>query len=202
MATSTQKTFNSFSGIDITAVFAGDPIGSLQAISYSINREKAAIYTMGRATPRAFSRGKRMIAGSLVFILFDQNPVINHFSKARFLGDVGEDVYQTGTSNRSSMNGSAADVQLQSGDFEKQVLMKPTYVDQIPPFDVVLSAANEYGERASMRIVGVELMNENSGFSIDDIVVEQQYTYIALDITGWQKDDDTSNGMATVGAKL
>ena len=197
----TQKTFNSFSGIDITAVFAGNPIGSLQAISYSINREKAAIYTMGRATPRAFSRGKRMIAGSLVFILFDQNPVINHFSGARFLGDVGEDVYQTRKPETRSQNGSAGDVQLQ-GDFEKQILMKPTYVDQIPPFDVVLSAANEYGERASMRIIGVELMNENSGFSIDDIVVEQQYTYIALDITGWQKDDSSETDKATVGARL
>lgn len=191
------KTFNSFSGVDITAVFAGQPIGSIQAISYSINREKAAIYTMGRANPRAFSRGKRMIAGSLVFILFDSNPVISHFDGARFMGDVGENVFQT---KEASGLGSGNDP-IGSDGFEQQNAMRPTYVDQIPPFDVVLSASNEYGQRASMSIIGVELMNENSGFSIDDIVVEQQYTYIAIDITGWAKEERKS-GEITVGAKI
>lgn len=194
----TQKTFNSFSGVDITAVFAGSPIGTIQAISYSINREKAAIYTMGRANPRAFSRGKRMIAGSLVFILFDENPVLKHFNDkgAKFLGDVGEDVYVQSSS--LGMNNDTSDIQL-SGNFERQNPMKPNYVDQIPPFDVVLSAANEYGEKASMKIIGVELMNENSGFSIDDIVVEQQYTYIAIDITAWTAETDEVK--ASLGAQ-
>jgi hypothetical protein len=190
------KTFNSFSGIDITAVFNGSSIGTLQAISYSINREKAAIYTMGRANPRAFSRGKRMIAGSLVFILFDTNPMISHFSGARFLGDVDENLQGFGTGA-----GDAAVADGANGFQETQIAMRASYVDQIPPFDVVLAAANEYGERASMKIVGVELMNENSGFSIDDIVVEQQYTYIAIDITPWVAEKNESE-KATLGAKV
>jgi len=177
------KTYTSFAGIDITAVFNGNPIGTLQAISYSVNREKAAIYTMGRANPRAFSRGKRMIAGSLVFILFDRNPLLQHFDKARFLGDVDENVH----GDQSTDNGAANQL---DGVLEKQLPMKPNYVDQIPPFDVILSAANEYGERASMKIIGIELMNENSGFSIDDIVVEQQFTYVATDIVGWKPEDN------------
>jgi len=189
------KTFNSFSGIDITAVFNGVAIGTLQAISYSINREKAAIYTMGRSNPRAFSRGKRMIAGSLVFILFDENPLLSHFSGAKFLGDVDENLHGLAKDDDSIEQAG------QSGFQEKQIAMKAAYVDQIPPFDVVLAAANEYGERASMKIVGVELMNENSGFSIDDIVVEQQYTYIAVDITGWEPESSESE-KATLGAKL
>jgi hypothetical protein len=195
----TQKTFNSFSGVDITAVFAGRPIGTIQAISYSINREKAAIYTMGRANPRAFSRGKRMIAGSLVFILFDANPVLSHFSGAQFLGDVGENIYQTGD---SAGLGTSSDPLDAGSIFETQSPMRPNYVDQIPPFDVVLSAANEYGEKASMKIIGVELMNENSGFSIDDIVVEQQYTYIAIDITGWKADDGAEKDKASIGPSI
>ena len=43
------------------------------------------------------------------------------------------------------------------------------YVDQIPPFDVVIVAANEYGKAATMRIYGIEILNEGSGFSIDDL---------------------------------
>ena len=42
----------------------------LQAISYAITREKAPIYTMGSADPRAYSRNKRGIAGNLVWINF------------------------------------------------------------------------------------------------------------------------------------
>lgn len=179
---STKRTFNSFSGADITAVFSGQSIGTIQALSYSIQREKAAIYTMGSANPRAFSRGKRMIAGSLIFILFDANPILSHFGGAKFLADSEELSFE-----QKFGNGLNLDAATDESGFESHELATPTYVDQIPPFDVVISAVNEYGARASMTLVGVELMNENSGFSIDDIVVEQQYTFIATGITAWKK---------------
>ena len=35
--------------------------------------EKAPLYTLGNANPRSFSRGKRGIAGSMVFTLFDRS---------------------------------------------------------------------------------------------------------------------------------
>lgn len=181
------RTFNSFSGADITAVFAGQSIGTIQAISYSIQREKAAIFTMGSANPRAFSRGKRMIAGSLIFILFDANPVISHFSSAKFLADTEELSFE-----ENFGNGLNANVATDAEGFESHSLATPTYVDQIPPFDVVISAVNEYGAKANMTITGVELMNENSGFSIDDIVVEQQYTFIATGVTPWSAKEKES----------
>lgn len=177
----TNRTFNSFSGSDITAVFAGQTIGTIQALSYSIQREKAAIYTMGSANPRAFSRGKRMIAGSLIFILFDANPILSHFGGAKFLADAEELQFE-----QKFGNGLNANVSVDDEGFESHELATPTYVDQIPPFDVVISAVNEYGARANMTITGVELMNENSGFSIDDIVVEQQYTFICTNVSGWK----------------
>jgi hypothetical protein len=177
----TNRTFNSFSGSDITAVFAGQTIGTIQALSYSIQREKAAIYTMGSANPRAFSRGKRMIAGSLIFILFDANPILTHFKGAKFLADAEELGFE-----QKFGNGLNANATVDEEGFESHELATPTYVDQIPPFDVVISAVNEYGARANMTILGVELMNENSGFSIDDIVVEQQYTFICTGVSGWK----------------
>ena len=59
--------YNSFSGVDIKAVFGSQILGELQAISYSISREKAPLYTMGSADCRSYSRGKRGIAGTLIF---------------------------------------------------------------------------------------------------------------------------------------
>ena len=41
------KTFTSFAGADIVATINGIVIGELQAITYSVTREKAPIYCMG-----------------------------------------------------------------------------------------------------------------------------------------------------------
>ena len=73
------KTYTSFSGCDIVASFNGKVIGELQGITYSVSREKAPIYTMGSAEPRSFSRGKRGIAGSLVFTVFNRDALIEEF---------------------------------------------------------------------------------------------------------------------------
>ena len=53
------KTYNSFSGVDMVVTFGGKILGELQGISYTIQREKAPIYSMGEADPRSFSRSKR-----------------------------------------------------------------------------------------------------------------------------------------------
>lgn len=53
-----QKTFTSFSGANIIPMFNEKVIGECQAITFSVTREKAPIYTFGSADPRSFSRGK------------------------------------------------------------------------------------------------------------------------------------------------
>jgi hypothetical protein len=63
------------------------------------------------------------------------------------------------------------------------------YVDQILPFDIAIVAANEYGQSAQMRLYGCEILNEGSGFSIDDIVIENQMTYVCRTILPWRSID-------------
>ena len=181
-------TFNSFSGIDITPIFQGLPIGEIQAVSYSINREKAPIYTMGSANPRSFSRGKRGIAGSLIFIVFDRHALLAEMKQlgAKFSADTDE----TGIAPRVFRAAGGEDPPQEAGEETfGQTSHAPWYVDQIPPFEIVLAASNELGATATMGIYGVEILNENSGFSIDDIVTEQQYTYIARNVTPWVVND-------------
>lgn len=187
------QTYNSYSGVDITPIFQGVPIGEIQAISYSINREKAPIYTMGSANPRSFSRGKRGIAGSLIFIVFDTNALLDQMVARGAL--FAADTTEVGiVPNRATLAASAQPPQnstLTDANFGKEV-EAPWYTDQIPPFDIVLAAANEYGAMASMAIYGAEILNENSGVSIDDIVTEQQFTYIARQLTAWQINTENS----------
>lgn len=202
--------YNSFSGVDIKAVFAGKAIGSLQGISYSVSREKAPIYTMGSPDPRAFARGKRGIAGSLVFIQFDTEPLLyemtnpaNGGESVTFISDTDDlrpefvagspttDFITTGVTpvGAASVNAVGNPVGLQESDISTvtgdQQAAVPWLADQLPPFDVVLSAANEYGGLAVMKILGCEIMNGGYGVSVDDIVSEHSYTYIAMGLVPW-----------------
>lgn len=203
-----QKTFNSFSGVDITPIFQGKPIGEIQAISYSINREKAPVYTMGKADPRSFARGKRGIAGSLIFIVFDKHSLLDRFKSAQFSADKDEKGIRNQVGAAGALIGdftAGADTLFTQGQADSsfnQELVNPWYADQIPPFDIVLAAANEYGAQSVMKIFGVELLNENSGVSIDDIVTEQQYTYIARSITPWYYDDQTESNVKKIKASI
>jgi len=226
------RSYNSFSGLDMRATFGHAIIGELQGISYSITREKAPIYTMGSADPRAFSRGKRGIAGSLIFIMFDRHALLEQMRVAgvtfqsdkddirpNFRRDDSDPLNLSLTSasaRRAETPIGGAGVGLSAAQRAQQESASPAgdagadqeqalpwYSDQIPPFDITLSAANEYGALAVMRIFGVEILNEGYGVSIDDLVSEQQMTYVARTILPWQyinNEQATQTGLAPSGA--
>ncbi|MBV9074374.1 MAG: hypothetical protein JOZ10_12125 [Acidobacteria bacterium] len=166
--------------------------------SYSITREKAPIYTMGSPDPRSYSRNKRGIAGSLVWINFDRHALLNLFKLAqgKFVADVDEirpqftdstvDGQAVFTSSivRSigpSVGSTISQIDLQSltevgGNTQ---LATPWYSDQILPFDITIAGANEYGACAAAKIFGIEILNEGQGMSIDDVVNDMQATFVA-----------------------
>jgi hypothetical protein len=48
------------------------------------------------------------------------------------------------------------------------------------PFNVTLAGANEYGAMCASKILGIEILNEGSGISVDDAVTESQATFVAV----------------------
>ncbi len=64
------------------------------------------------------------------------------------------------------------------------------FVDQIPRFDVVLSAANEYGAVANAVLKGVTISNFGTTMSVDDMYMESTYTYVAEQF--WPFVEDTA----------
>ena len=186
------RSYNSFSGVDIKATFGGKVIGELQGISYSVTREKAPIYTMGSADPRSFSRGKRGIAGTLIFTVFDRSALLEIF---KALEDKSGWFYAHDTDVQKRTAEEAKGDQVWQDVNTDNSWQSPWYTDQIPPFDIVLTAANEYGQVAKMSVCGVEILNEGSGMSIDDIVTEQQMTFVAREINPWNasSSDVSSN---------
>lgn len=57
------------------------------------------------------------------------------------------------------------------------------YADMIPPFDVTLTFANEYGQAAFQKIYDLDILDESSGVSVDSIVMERQMSYVARRIS-------------------
>lgn len=195
--------YNSFAGVDIQAVIGSVPVVGIQGVSYQVQREKAPLYVMGKKDPVAFARGKRAIAGSLVFMQFDSEPVLRILGNQTFLAGIdelrpeynsNETVPVAGTTvtpagGTLSVNAPGNTVENQQSNISSagsdRIAANPWLADQCLPFDIVLSAANEYGHLAIMKILGVELLNQGYGVSVDDIVSEHSYTFVASGIMPW-----------------
>ena len=194
------RTYTAFSGCDVKAVFHNQVVAEIQGISYSVTREKAPVYTMGQSDPRAFSRGKRGIAGSLIFTVFDRHVLHSIINQSRYMAKF-DDIRNPEETVLAvhEISGISPNVAL---GFE---LRKAVYSDQVPPFDVTLSAGNEYGQIATMKIYGVEILNEGSGLSIDDIINEAQMTFVARSLTPWipvESENNPAQDLAAIGSTV
>ena len=186
------KTYSTFGGSDIVCSFDDVVIGECQAITYSITREKVAVYTLGSAEPRSFSRGKRGIAGNLVFIVFNRDALLSSLGDRKISKYKGNDVvtilneYDTRFLSMDKwddyMTNAALDNAGQPDEYTNALVndqAQPIYADELLPFDITISCANEYGQRAVTVIYGVEILNEGVGFSIDSPTSERAYTFVA-----------------------
>lgn len=208
------KTYTTFGGCDIVPTFNGKVIGEIQAITYSLTREKVPVYTMGSAEPRSFSRGKRGIAGNLVFISFNRDALLAE------LGDKSISKYKANDPAWLKDQGAAQFISIEQwdaymsnlatsegGNGEDNVIgftrnlvtddAKPKYADEILPFDITISLANEYGNKAVTVIYGVEILNEGIGFSIDAPTSERAYTFVARSVDTMTPIDEENLGIIT-----
>ena len=55
--------------------------------------------------------------------------------------------------------------------------------DQLPPFDMTLMFADEYGNASSRRLLGVDCVTDGTVYSINDLFTEQTISYMAADFT-------------------
>lgn len=186
--------YTSFSGSDIVATIDDKVVGELQAVSYSVTREKVPIYVMGSPDPMSFSRGKRGIAGSMVFTVFNRDAL-------SFLKEGDRNNIYTAYANQHPTQVSAEDTGsirlLSPEEWEAEMNdnlgnnsgvrgfknVNAYYADEIKPFDVSITLHNEYGNAAKFSLLGCEILNEGSGMSIDDITTEKACTFVARSIT-------------------
>ena len=144
---------------------------------------------MGDPNPKSFSRGKRGIAGSLVFTVFDRDALFQMKTEDQPVYRHGLNSTQSGAFNPEALV-NVGDINTTQDDIpggwaEGQV---PKYSDEIPPFDVTINFLNEYGQSSKMTIFGVEILNEGMGMSVDDITTEKACTFVARGIDDMVSD--------------
>lgn len=145
-------------------------LAEVQTLSATVSRDKHAVRACGTVYPKAFTRGPREIAGSIVFTVFNEHVL-----------------YEILDAHASDFDGIAF----------TSILM-----DQLPPLDILISFANEYGSISRMTIYGVEFVNEGQVMSIEDMITEQVVTWVARDIdpmrsVSKRKLDETSRKLGS-----
>ena len=169
---------------------------------------------MGSAEPRSFSRGKRGIAGNLVFVSFNRDALLAELgdvtiskykandsewladkNQAQFINIEQWDAYMSDLANPSGGTGAVGEIGTTNALVNDEA--KAKYADELLPFDITISLANEYGNKAVTVIYGVEILNEGIGFSVDAPTSERAYTFVARSVDTMTPVDEDNLGIIT-----
>lgn len=172
-----EKVFTSeaFGGVGavVFATIPGCPpeiLGEIQTVTYSIHRPAFLVRRLGRSDAVGRTKGARTVAGSLVFNVIDTGA----------LHRILKNVY--GYNN---------------------VIVN---ADLLPPIDLTITNIDELSEsghstdisqhtRGEMSILGVNFIDESQTLSVEDIYMEQVFSYIAYEIVPYHiiKADELPN---------
>jgi len=151
-------------------------LGNLQTLSVQTHREKFGVRALGKSYVKGYTRGPRTIAGSMIFTLFNEHALAQLIR---------------GVADHNLFKESALDTNLST-----------LIPDQLPPLDLTIAFANEYGSISRMGIYGVEFLNDSQTFSIEDLMTEAVVNFTARDIdvmtkVGIRKLNSDSNDYRT-----
>jgi hypothetical protein len=162
---------NSFTGTDITcSVLLPEPPNKEEVLTalghdpktypYPLLREWAELETISISSARSVFPVRRLGENHVHQYTRGGRTIAGTLVFTTFSRDVFAELYR-----------------LHGGD--KMDSSTPFFVDQIPPFHILLSGINEYGVRINAALINVTLSNWGTTFSIHDLKIESTYTYVA-----------------------
>jgi hypothetical protein len=161
----------SFSGTDVEAyIIQGNysyKLNSLSTVSFQVNEQKSPVRRLGYVSPVGFTRAIRTIAGTLVLTVLKDHP----FS---IIKDA-----KRNTLNLSSYIG------LTSFLGENKVV-------QNQEFDLLLKYQSEGNRRfySQFRIKGINLISQSMVTSVNDMVTEMVFQFMAKDFDDFKLIED------------
>jgi hypothetical protein len=152
-------------GIYVPSLKKFEMFGEISTFTYSMHREVTPVRSLGLINPKGYVRGARTIAGSLVFTVFDRHMM--HEIKVELRKEYARMMVERGFTKKRIQ-------QLNDLDL---------VTDEIPPFDIVVTMANEGNAASSSLIItGVRIVNEGQIMSVQDLIIENQMQYVATGI--------------------
>lgn len=193
--TPTSDSYSSFTGADINAVITYKEngtvmqklIGTLSSITVSVVREVNPLWSMGSSDFRAVAKGKRSVSGTLVFTVFDKDPIVRDIFNDMTKSDLFETALTENTDFTSNSGGlweaavSAQTLSIKAAQNVRNLVAGQTrrYADQLPPFDITISMTNENGASSVAAVRQIYIVSQGGGWSTHDLESDQVYSYIA-----------------------
>lgn len=163
-----QSDFQSYAGTDITAMLYLPSITQSSLMGPDMNKKFkvfAELQTMSISTTRSVSPVRVLGRSSPIAYTRGARSIAGTLVFASINEDVFQEVYDESIAE-STM---AASTSLLS--------------DQLPPFSIIITAANEKGGAAIQCVHGITLVNYGTTYSIDDLYTEVVYSYVATDLS-------------------
>ena len=165
------------SGADFKVIYVSNGrvtrlMQNLQTITFSTHSEMYPVRAFGSKAAKAYARGIRTVAGTLIFLLKENDPFINEIIVS-------------------------PEVMVANGPYEK----KKCYIDNLPEFDLIVQASTEVPDRklgfpisrgTSLYLQGVNLPESGGTMSIHDLYTEIMYTYVAGFVVPFQGNYNTA----------
>jgi len=130
-------------------------LATLQTLSVQTFRQKQPVRALGHSYAKSYTRSNRTIGGSMIFTVFNEHALAHLIRSMSATGSI-------------------------YGELDTEL---STYIaDQLPPFDVTIAFANEYGSVSQMNIYGIEFVTDGMTFSVEDLLTEEVMQFVCRDI--------------------
>lgn len=158
-----------FTGVDleVSAAFGNNivDVKGMSGFSWSDHKDKNSDRRLTESQPTQHTDGARTIAGSIIFPMFDEDPIRSFIPMEFFHG-----------------NSPIADTNVIGNGTE----MAPT---EVPPFDLSLVLSNEYGAISAMVMYGVTITDSGGSIMMRQLENEYVIQYKALGYDSWRPVD-------------
>ena len=162
-------------------------LGVIQTLSVSSFREKHAVRSLGFQNAVGYTRGNRTIAGHLIFSLVNQHPFVDKNGRRggileQVSGGIGSPQSFSHPDDDDEDDVLAHQINRRHQyDFtwDSQTFGHLMHPDELPPFDIIVTFANEAGNIGRIILHGVDLHEQGMTLSIEDLFTEVVYKYTA-----------------------
>ncbi len=143
-------------------------LDDLQTVSFQVHADKQPVRGLGSSYPRGYTCGSRLCAGSMIFTVLREHPLIK--------------VIDAINKNPAGLLSSTSRHQVPNALTSYDLIPTSATADHLPPLHLNIIGVNEGGSACITTLFGVQFINDGMVMSIQNIVTESTLTFVAQDI--------------------